>query len=255
MTAVATAGLRTVAFGDPGGTVWGSAWISRTQSLELMALGAGERAQFVQADLEGEGEEPWRLTAGYAELSFSPAGEAARSAPGIDAALAGFAQLCRVEGQLRLDGEEHEVKCLGVRAARPEGGDLARFQSAREVTAWFEPGEALTLLALRPRKSSGHDADLIAASVLDADGAATVAEPRLSTTYTSSGRAARVGLELWPEEEGEESERAFPRRAVGQAVGACAQSEADELLLRAELLHWRSRGREGPGVYVFVERR
>jgi len=116
------------------------------------------------------------------------------------------------------------------------------------------------LLTLRPRKSRGHEADLVAAAVLEPESAPRVTDPRLSTTYDAAGLPARVGLELWfetddtDEEPEEETERQFPRRAAGEAVGPGIDWEVAGFKLHAALLRWHSRGSDGTGVYLLGQR-
>jgi hypothetical protein len=133
--------------------------------------------------------------------------------------------------------------------------DLTRYESIRAVSAWFDPDEAYALTAFRPRKAKAHDADLLTAAVIAADGSAPVEDPRLSTTYAGDGWPARAGLELWlAEVDGADSERQYTRRASGEACGARAQAPAGELELRVEPFRWHSRAREG-GMYLLARRR
>src|SRR5262249_59777751 len=104
------------------------------------------------------------LSADGTELRFVPLAAAASLAPAA-AGLEGSAQLCTIDGALRRDGVEREVSCLGVRGllSLPVPANA----SARGVTAWFGPEYAVAVASLRPRKSRGHDADVVAGAILD----------------------------------------------------------------------------------------
>jgi hypothetical protein len=225
-------------------------------------VGAGTDAEVLTATLTGAGEtEQWRLDGDRIELRLSPSA-AATLGGAPDAGLEGFDQLCRASGRLTLGGGEREVSCLASRSTRDGALDLERFESFRQVSAWFEPDEGLALIALRPRKSRGQESDLISASVLEPqERPVLVTEPRLSTTYTAAGVPARAGLELWVEEPtSRESEEdgaqtaEFPRRAAGEALGAGIEWQAGGFELRAVPLVWHSRGRDGAGIYLLGRR-
>jgi hypothetical protein len=162
------------------------------------------------------------------------------------------------------------VDCLGWRSSRDGRIDLDRLGSFRQVSAWFEPGEGLAVLALRPRKARGQESDVVAAAVLETEHPGPVSEPRLSTTYTATGLPLRAGLELWIDdgsdagsereadrgrggEDGdgvEPTAHQYPRRASGEALGAYADWKVAEFELHAELFRWHNRGRDGAGVYL-----
>jgi len=253
------AGLRALAFGDIEAGSWGAAWMPDPGGSGSLAVHAAAGAAVTSAALRGSdpGEE-WRLRGDSASLVLTPAG-----APGSSGAegsgMEGFDQLCRVTGRLLIHGVEQEVDCLGWREVRTGALDLDRIGSFRQVSAWFEPGEGLALLALRPRKSKGQESDLLAATVLDPEMTCAVADPRLSTTYTADGLPARAGLELWLGKEDakpadDESAR-YPRRAAGEAVGAGIDWTVAGFELHARLLRWHAHGQDGAGVYMLGKRR
>jgi hypothetical protein len=250
---VATAAaLRTFAFGELDASVWGVAWFA---GAEFVSVGAGVATATVTAALEGAGDaDEWRLVGDAVDLSLAGAGEAV-SITAPELGVEGYEQLCQVRGRFVLEGGERAVDCLGVRAARSGDVDPERYESVRRVSAWFHPGEGLGLLSLRPKRSAGHDSDLITAAVLDAEGGSAVVDPRLSTTYGPTGEPARAGLELWLADGEEAAEQPYPRRAAGEALGAKAASVIGELGVQADLLRWHSRGREGAGVYLLVQGR
>ena len=230
--------MRMLAFGDADSRVWGVAWRG------LVCVGAGETSQRRAARLEGAEETAdWRLLGEGVELTASPVADAVVQAEGFD-------QLCRIHGSFELEGAVHTVHSLGRRGARADGR-LDSSESVRDVCAWFEPDAGLALVAARPQGADGQEADLLVAAVLDLDGAAAVADPRLSTTYGAAGRPARAGLELWLSD----GENEFPVRAAGEALGASVAASEDDLEVRAELFRWHSRGREGAGVYLLAQRR
>jgi hypothetical protein len=244
VTPAASSRLRIVAFGDLDAGVWGA---GLADGGTLFIAGRGTDSWSGQARLDaGEDAGDWTLTAQGAELEFSPAAEAVlrsdEQLPG------GFDQLCRVRGTVA-DGSA--IDCLGRRATTI--ANLRDLESIRDVSAWFAPDEGVALTALRPRKARGHNRDLIAAAVLDAAAVAHVPDPRLSTTYDAEGRPARVGLELWLEEQ--DGEQQYPRRAAGEAAGSPASASDDGHDVIAQALRCHSRGSEGTGVYLLVRPR
>jgi hypothetical protein len=257
MSADSPPAVRTVAFGDVGDGIWGVAWVPEPQAPGFVCLGAAGRTAPSFAALYGalpEGD--WRLeTDDGAELTARPAGDAV-PAIGPDGVSAGFDQLCRVSGTFVLAGAEHTVDCPGRRGARATALDLDRFASIRDVSAWFESGDGLALVALRPGKARGQESDVITATVLDPEDSRTVAEPRLSTTYAADGRPERAGLELWlADGDGDQAqEPQYPRRAAGEAVGPYAAGTVGALDVQAGLFRWHSRGHDGAGVYLLGRR-
>jgi len=242
--------LRTLAFGD--GSVWGASWSPGSAGAALTALGSGTDVN-VTPDLplvdSGAGPaDDWRLEAEGVALVAASVGEVVDVQAAQDG-LAGWDQLCRVTGTFG----GTEVDCFGVRSSWADDVELARFESIRAVSVWFDPDEAFALTAFRPRKAKHHDGDLLAAAVIAPDVSAVVEDPRLSTTYAADGWPVRAGVELWCS--GEEPERQYPRRASGEAVGPRAQAVAGELELQAEPFRWHSRGREAAGMYLLARRR
>jgi hypothetical protein len=256
VSAAATAGLQTLAFGQLDAGLWGcviSDGAHGTAALGRLPPANGTTATGAVTIAGSSENEEWTV-AGRAP---DPAGlqlsltVAAASAPATATVLPGFEQLCRVRGHALLDGgTEREIDCLGLRAVR-RGLDIAQVDSVREVSAWFEPDEGLSLTAVRPRRVRGHDRDTVTAAVFDADGVSDVEDPRLSTTYGRDALPLRTGLELWlATAEGEE--QPYPRRAAADALGAGAQLNHAGLEVQARPLHWRSRGLEGAGLYLLA---
>jgi hypothetical protein len=224
--------VNTVAFGDLDAGVWGAVW----GPVAIVALLEGELAA---ATLSPDGT---TISGEGIELQLTPHGEASETAEGSE-------QLCRVQGQLEYDGARHELDCLGRRGTRAEL-TLGELQSVRELSGWFEPDDGIYLSSIRPRKSKGHDSDVVAATLFDEGHPLAVAEPRVSTTYDAAGSAASVNLELWLDDE--ESEQ-YPRRLAAEALGAPVKRElTGGQTLEAAPMRWHFRGRDGAGVYLVV---
>jgi len=251
----ATPALRTLAFGDVARTVWGAAWIPGGEGSALATLGGDGLAPVVSSVRLSAGDDggEWRLDGDGVALIVSPAGEIV-DVHGGDSDTGGFDQLCRVTGGFERGGAEQAVDCLGLRMSRSGGLDLAKLESVRAVSTWFEPDEGFALMAFRGRKAKHHDSDVVTAAVFGPDTSARAEDPRLSTTYDAGGWPVRAGLELWlAATEGDEEQ--YPRRAAGEAAGVRVQTPAGELELRAEPFRWHSRGREGAGMYLLARRR
>jgi hypothetical protein len=245
MTEASTAVLRTLAFGDLATGVWGVAadtgWGAAASFAEDFELDAG--------DDHGE----WLAAAAGLELRLNPTCAPAPFAPG-ESGIHGIAQLCEVEGAVRRDGAEQDVACLGARSVIALPPLVAA--SARIAVGWLGPDSGFAVLALRPARAAGHDADLIACAMVQDGIALEIDDPRLSTTYAPSGLPVRAGLELWLVEhepaEGEEAQPYYPRRIGGESAGDGSELAIAGLELRAELFRWRTKGHEGAGVYLLA---
>jgi hypothetical protein len=241
-----------VAFGDLETGLWGAAVASGDQPA-VAIIGAGDDTQAAEIGLDGaSSDEAWTITGDGVELMITALGDPVTGAGGSDPGQDGFDQLCRVDGRLTRVGREHEVSMLGVRGTRETTLGAGGFASMRDVAVWFEQGDGMSLAAFRPAGAKGHDADVVSASVLGAEGAGPVEDPRLSTTYAGDGWVSRAGLELWL---GGEEDQQMLRRAAGEAVGARASASSADLELQAELFRWHSSGRDGTGVYLLASRR
>lgn len=260
MNARGSTSFATLAFGELDVSLWGAAWIhgpatstssspvTPTGQERFVALGAGDRAIVAAAALyDGSESEDWRLEGDGVELAISATG-AALAGSAADRP-SGFDQPCRVQGRVMLDGAEREIDCIGRRGGYGDGFGPERLESVRDVSAWFEPADGLAVVALRPRKARGQDSDLVTAVVFDSDAPHTITDPRLSTTYTTSGQPLRAGIELWL---GDDEEQQYPRRALGEAVGAGATGRVGRFEVLAQPFSWQSRGREGAGMYLLA---
>ena len=180
-------------------------------------------------------------------LDFGPDAEAAR-AGGIE----GYEQLCRVEGEARVDGSVRPVACMGQRGHGWGAAPWERLELARTVSAWLEGPRGVALSAVRPADAEGHDEESLTAFLVEPDEEGPrpipVEEPRLSTTYDSEGRQRRAGLELWVGADDE-----LPRRLSGEAV--CGTSmELGRLRLDCAFFHWTMEGDAGVGRYDVLRR-
>ncbi len=239
--------LRTVAFGDLDGRLWGAAVQCGHAGL---VFGSGDTAAGAPEPRWTVEDRAWRLTGDGFELHVEPRGEAPaedREDDRSERELSGLQELCRVHGRISLGGVEQLVDCGGTRS-EVDGPEADAIGSARVVSGWFGPDEAISVIALRPWRASDHGSDLIAATLFDPGGWVAVDDPRLSTTYTPAGDPARTSLELWVSD----GENEFPRRAAGEAAGPSAVVGAGELRLRVAPLRCHSRGLEGAGVYVLA---
>lgn len=242
--------LRVVAFGDLGAPIWGLAWAHGANA--TVAIGAEREVVVESGRLDAGGTDiAWTLRHEGLELEIEPAGDALGS--GSEA----FDQLCRASGRLTLADTARDADCPGVRMTRTDlpGGD--GLGSMRLVAAWFEHGEGLAVVSARPAGTEGHDQDVVTASVFEAERQIAASEPRLSTTYDSTGTPARVGLELWigAESDSEDAEpQEYPYRAAGEAIGVPARFGDGDLELQALPLSLHARGHEGRGVYLLVSR-
>jgi hypothetical protein len=238
---------RSFAFGQLEGGVWGAAWLP-PEAPASGVVGLDEDAATGPIRVDGaRSDEPWRVEATAGELTLEGIGQPALRDP--DAREDFFDQLCRVTGKLTVGGSSKTLDCLGWRGAHPLITPARAPDSFRLAASWFEPEDGFALLALRPRNAEGQDEETVQAVLFGAGGARTVAEPRLSTTYSASGGPTRASVELWMETE-PESDHLYPRRALGAARSAPRGWTVGDVGLEAQPFHWFSGGREGPGIYL-----
>lgn len=246
--------LRAVAFGDQRAGFWGAA-LSAHPDLPSFVIVAGEPAAVVSVEIvaDSSGERDWRIAGEGLELTITGEG------PCPDDPSADFDQLVTVRGWLRGD-QAREIDCRGCRSERADAVGPGRFALIRDACAWFAPGDGFALVAVRPRRASGHGDERVSATVFSAGHALKVAEPRLSTAYTEEGEPTRATLELWlegdePAEPGQEEAVQYPRRAAGEAAGPAATHKFDNLALGVQPFRWRAEGRDGAGVYLLARAR
>jgi hypothetical protein len=166
--------------------------------------------------------------------------------------MTGYEQAVRVRGLATVGERRLDVRGLGQRGHSWGEPDWERIQVARTVSAWLGEELAVSAVAIRPRKGKEHADELVAATLLQADGdeptASLVEDPRISTTYDGEGRQRHAGLELWVGKDD-----ALPWQLAGEAI--CGTSlDLGRLRLDCAFFRWRGRGREGVGRYDVVRR-
>jgi hypothetical protein len=200
-----------------------------------------------------------RWTAAFADdagagfsLEFAAVGPPAAQGEDDEAArlggMAGYEQLCRVQGTIRVGGRDREVRCAGQRGHAWGVPDWGRMEAARTVTAWLDDDSGFTLSAVRPAGADGHERDAVWGAVLGADGARSIADPRLTTAWDDDGHQRRAGLELWLDEADE-----APRRAAG-LVRCGSTLDLGRLRLDCAFFSWVADGRRGVGRYDVLRR-
>jgi hypothetical protein len=214
----------------------------RTQTAEPL------RRWHVQFDSDDEGsgfDLTFEAAAPPAELQ---AGDAAAKAGGME----GYEQLCRVTGEVTVEGERIGVSGWGQRGHSWGAPDWERIEVARTLSAWVDGGLGVSLTAIRPRGAKGQDGEAVTAYLFEPgeDGeprAVRIAEPRLSTTYDGEGRQRHAGLELYVTEDD------WPRRAAGEVV-AGTTLDLGRLRLDSAFFAWQMEGRTGIGRYDVLRR-
>jgi hypothetical protein len=99
--------------------------------------------------------------------------------------------------------------------------DWDRLEGIRLISATFEDGAALGVVAIRPREAGGHGDDAVAARFLDAHGLETVpSEALVSVEYDSARRPRRLGVELWTDPDSPPLRIAAVREQGGHAPAA-----------------------------------
>lgn len=251
MTPAAPHQLRTLSFGSADGTLWAAALDGAPGALIAGDAAEARTATALDPAVWSIDERVWRLTADGIELTVEPVGEAA-SEDGADGASA-YQEQCRVRGTLGLGGASRAVDAFGVRSVLT-GFDLSALGSLRAVSGWFGDGDGFTLVALRPKRSSHHESDLVAATLFDPGEWIPVGDPRLSTTYDAAGVPTKVNLELWIGE----GESEFPRRVAGEAIGGAVRvggvggEGGDGGEVSVVPLQCHSRGQDGFGAYLLA---
>ncbi|MEK6272349.1 MAG: hypothetical protein AABM42_06845 [Actinomycetota bacterium] len=121
--------------------------------------------------------------------------------------------------------------------------DWGRAGALRVISASFDDGALLGVAALRPRGAAGHDADVVRAVLVSAQGeVAQLHDALLSAEYGPDGRARRLGLELY-EDPGGPALRIVADRAADARQGAGGEQTA---------LRLRMEGIPGTGLHELV---
>jgi hypothetical protein len=123
-------------------------------------------------------------------LEFAAVGSAVASTGG---GMAGYEQLCRVRGTVRVGDREVAVDCLGQRGHQWGRPDWNRLSMARTLGAWLADDSAVMISAFRDAKAKDHSHDAISAVVLEGSPLTEVAigEPQLSNAYDEDVRKRR----------------------------------------------------------------
>lgn len=150
-------------------------------------------------------------------------------------------------GVAELDDDALGALASGESAASPwtiaEEPDWAGIASLRLLAAQFADGSVTALLAARPARAEGHDADLVAAVLVDPGGDVSQMEQvLLSTELDAEDRVRRVGVELWRSEEPPPYRLAADRLSF--EAGASAGHRRESVLMRARL-----DGQEGTAMF------
>lgn len=247
--------MRAVAFGDLRGDTWGAAWSPHPDLPSFAVLGP-EPGALLPAEISSgpSKEDEWRIAGEGLELIVVPESPPADDATAID-------QLATVRGRLR-GQHAREVESPGCRSERADALERGRFQLFRDVCAWLGPGEGFALVAIRPRRGSGHGDERVSATVFSAGHAVAVADPRLSTTYGEEGDPIRATLEMWlagdddePDDSEQEEAVHYPRRASGEALNPGVAHDVGQLAVRVQPFRWRAQGRNGAGIYLLARAR
>src|ERR1700761_1316298 len=173
MSLAASNHLRTLAFGDVQGGIWGAA-LHAAHPVLVFGDAAGTTWSTALAaegwSAEGMG---WRLTGDGVDLHVVPGGEAeameAEEPEDSGADLSGCDELCRVRGTVAVEGADPAIDSVGTRCVI-EGVDAGSLGSARMVSGWFDSDEAFMLLALRAAEAVGNESDLVAAALFGPEG-------------------------------------------------------------------------------------
>src|SRR5947209_17927724 len=148
MSLTAANRLRTLAFGDVAGGMWGAALHTASPVLVF-----GDRSGTTWSSAlppegwsaEGVG---WSLVGEGVDLHVVPGGEAEEMESAQErnsgANVSGCDELCRVRGTIVMAGSPRTIDCVGTRCVL-EGVDAISLGSVRLVSGWFAQNEAFML--------------------------------------------------------------------------------------------------------------
>jgi hypothetical protein len=241
-SAVSTASMPVVLFGDFDADVWGVILGGAAPRLSVAGLTDAD-VVFGAADLDVADDEVWTLNANGAALRIEQA-DASSATPGNDHELTP----CRVGGAATVAGIEREFDVAGVRL---ENLRLGRAASLRLFASWFSGSHEVALLASRPKGAKGHDQDEISVIAIGEEHP-IVLDPRLSSTYDKHDAPLRVGIELWLADD-PDAEEQFSRRVAGQATGSRVTESDQRPKLGAHAMECISRGERGAGIYLLAQ--
>jgi hypothetical protein len=151
---------------------------------------------------------------------------------------------------MRLTWNREAVESTGDGAIaspwRVEGEiDWEEADAVRLLSATFEEGRELALVAVRPRRATGHADDSVAAYLTDEGEPVPVAEAFLSTEYDAEGLPRRAGVELIVDPD------AAPLRVAGDREGR-VEVRADGVRREAVRMAFRLEGTSGRGLYELL---
>jgi hypothetical protein len=110
--------------------------------------------------------------------------------------------------------------------------DWDEIEMVRVLTARLGDGRLLAIAALRPAGAEGHGDELIAGALGDGDSFTQLAQTLLSAEYGPDGRPRRVGLELYPADDGLALRIAGDVTALTAAVDGGVERVAASLAVR-----------------------
>jgi hypothetical protein len=126
--------------------------------------------------------------------------------------------------------------------------DWDEIERIRVLSARFDDGRLLGVVALRPAGANGHGEEVVAAGMVNDDGAVEpISETLLSVEYDGNDTPRRAGLEIY------RGEGSMPLRAAGEAIAADTSADAG-LQRQAVSLRMRLAGNGGVGRLDIVKR-
>lgn len=213
---------------------------------EGQAGGRWEQVRAAGLSTQAEGEGRWRLRFDgdvSLDLLFGAVGDPLVLGADTPAARAGgmegFDDLCTVSGSV--GGERFEGR--GQRGRSWGAPDWERMTLARTLTAWFDDGRAVSLVAVRGARATTHADEAVTCLLREGATTVAVADPRLSTTYDGQERQRAAGLELYLAEEDAAAVRAAGEAAAGTTL------DLGRLRLDCAFFRWRMHGHQGVGRY------
>ena len=124
--------------------------------------------------------------------------------------------------------------------------DWEAIESLRVVSAAFEDGRLLALVAARPARAAGHDEQRPRGVLIEPDGELVeLVEALLSTEYDSTGAPSRIGLELFTDPD------SVPLRVAADRVRPGAQTASGRTAIP---MAFRLEGALGDGLLELVTR-
>jgi hypothetical protein len=122
--------------------------------------------------------------------------------------------------------------------------DWDAVDSLRVVSAAFEDGRLLALVAVLPTGAAGHDEAVLRGALVEPDGEVLeLAEALLSMEYAADGSPSRIGLELYTDPE------AVPLRVAADREQAEAAAKGARAVIP---MTFRMEGARGAGLLELV---